>query len=206
MIFFFEIDHHQDVRDQDGDETGERRAGDAESGPRANSEDQQRREHDVEQDTEHLQSDGGFDDSGRAQRRPQRDQGKLEDKRGNKPKQVTLGQRRRGRIGTERFAIRVAQQKSANAQDQSNQDRHDTRLVEDELGARLIFSAGRLRDEGCRSHTQHLGQGENNHHQVPGYANCGDRFLAEMPHPVKIGQKIKRLHRHAHGHECRHMQ
>src|SRR5437899_11857427 len=37
-IFFFEIDHHEDIRNQDGDETGERRAGYAQSGPGADSE------------------------------------------------------------------------------------------------------------------------------------------------------------------------
>jgi len=34
----------------------------------------------------------------------------------------------------------------------------------------------------------------------------GDRFLTETADPIKIGQQIKRLHKHAHGHERRHVQ
>src|SRR5207249_4926603 len=60
MIFFLEIDHDQDVRGQNGDETGKRCARHAESRPRANSENEQRCEHDVEHDTEYLEPDGGF--------------------------------------------------------------------------------------------------------------------------------------------------
>src|ERR1017187_6424264 len=90
VLFSLEINHHQDIRDQDGNESRERRAAHSQLGPRSDPENQQRRKHDVEQDAEHLESDGWLNNSRRSQRRSQRDQWKLKQKRGNKPKQITF--------------------------------------------------------------------------------------------------------------------
>ena len=78
MIFLFEINYHHHVSDQNGNESCQRCAGHSQSRPRTNSENQQRRENDVEQYAEHLESNGRLNDSGGAQRGAQRHQGKLE--------------------------------------------------------------------------------------------------------------------------------
>src|SRR6266480_7285587 len=78
MIFLFEINYDQHVRDENRNKCGKRRAGYSEFRPRTNSKNQQRRQHDVEQDAEHLKSHGRFNDSSGTQRRPQSYQRKLQ--------------------------------------------------------------------------------------------------------------------------------
>src|SRR5207302_9791625 len=53
MIFLFEINYHQHVSDQDGNESGERYASHSKYRPRTNSENQPQHEHDVDQYAEH---------------------------------------------------------------------------------------------------------------------------------------------------------
>ena len=222
MIFFFEIENEQHVGDEDGDETGERRAGHADTRKRnegrhnpanhverrpcmSGSENEKWREHDVERDTEHLQDDSRLDDTGCAQGRPERHQRKLQQQRGKEPKHVRFRQPGRVGIGAERVAIPVHEHESAETERDRHEDRHDERLIEDELAAWLIFLSGGVRNERGRSHAKHLRQRQHNHGQISGHAHAGDRFLTETADPIKIGQQIKRLHHHAHGHERRHV-
>src|SRR5947207_240788 len=41
---------------------------------------------------------------------------------------------------------------------------------------------------------------------VAGNTDGGDRFLAEMSHPIEVSQQVERLHQHADGKEGRHLQ
>ena len=66
---------------------------------------------------------------------------------------------------------------------------------------RLIFATGRLRNHRRGSDAEHLCQRQHNHHQIPCYADSSDRFLAEVPNPIKIGEEVERLHQHADGEE-----
>ena len=79
-------------------------------------------------------------------------------------------------------------------------------MVEGELGLRLIFSAGRLRNERGRSDAEHLRQRQHYHCKIAGDTDGGDRFLAEMSHPIEVSQQVERLHQHADGKEGRHLQ
>ena len=79
-------------------------------------------------------------------------------------------------------------------------------MVEGELGLRLIFSSGRLRDERGCADTEHLRQRQHYHREIAGHTNRGDRFLAEMPHPIKISQQVESLHQHADREEGGHLQ
>ena len=79
-------------------------------------------------------------------------------------------------------------------------------MVEGELGLRLIFSPGRLRNERRRSDAEHLRQRQHYHGEIAGNTNCSDRFLAEMSHPIEVSQQVERLHEHADGKEGRHLQ
>ena len=54
MIFFPEINYDQHVGDQDGNESGERRAGHAEPRPRADPKNQQGREDDIKDNAEDV--------------------------------------------------------------------------------------------------------------------------------------------------------
>ena len=129
MIFLFEINYRQHVSDQDGNESCQRCAGHSQSRPRTNSENQQRREDDVEQYAEHLEPDGRFNDSGGAQRRAQRHQRKLEQKSGKKPEQISFCQCRRRPVRAQPFTISRAQKESDNTKGECDQDRHDERLI-----------------------------------------------------------------------------
>jgi hypothetical protein len=68
VIFSLEINHHQHIGDQDGNECRQRRAGHAQLRQPRNSENQQRREYYIKYDAEDLKCDRRLDDS----RRPQR--------------------------------------------------------------------------------------------------------------------------------------
>src|SRR5207253_11339014 len=116
------IKNDQYVCEQNGNERRERGAGDAESWPRADSKNQKRRQHHVENDAGHLENHRSLNDSGRAQRRTHRDERKLQHKRGNEPEKITLRERSRDRISAQRVAIPTQWSPSANARRSSEQD------------------------------------------------------------------------------------
>ena len=110
------------------------------------------------------------------------------------------------RVCAEGIGVAANREKSDDAQRNRDPDRHYPGLIEHELGMRLIFSSGRLRNERSCSDAEHLRHREHDHVQVSGHANRRDGFLTETTHPKKIGEKIKRLHQHAHRHERGHVQ
>jgi len=169
-------------------------------------ENEERGEHDVENDAQHLQSHGRLDDPRSAQRRAERDERELQRQSRDKPEQINLRQSCGRDVRAQRIAIRIAHEKRHHHEREPYEKRHHDRLIQRALRVRLILPTRGLRDQRGRSHAEHLRQRQHHHHQVSRHPDGRDCFPSEPPHPIKISQQIKRLHQHTHGHERRHMQ
>ena len=84
--------------------------------------------------------------------------------------------------------------------------REHLRLVEQELGLRVILPPDRVRHHRRRPDAEHLRERQHDEAQVPGDADRRDRLRAEAPDPVQVDQEIQRLEDHRDEHEARGLQ
>ena len=71
------------------------------------------------------------------------------------------------------------------------------RLVEDQVGARLVLAADRLRDQRHGADAQHLRQRHDQKGGIAGRADAGDGRIAQAADEVQVDQEIQRLEDHA---------
>ena len=121
----------------------------------------------------------------------------------NEPKQIASGQCRSFGVRAHRIGVSRCHGETDNCEQYARQDRQDLRLVEHQLGLRVVFSTGSVRDDCSRTDAEHLRKGQDDEGKISGNTDGGDGLRAEAAYPVKINQEIQRLKDHRDEHEAR---
>jgi len=170
------------------------------------AEDQNRREHHVQNHGGRLHDHARLEVAGPTQRGAHRRHRELQRHRRDEPEEVLAGERRGSYVGAENANISRAQTHADREKDQTYQDGQHERLIEGELSAIAILLTRGVRHERGDAHPQHLRDREHDEGEVARDTHAGDRLLAEAADPVKVHEKVQRLKDHRDQHEAGRLQ
>ncbi len=200
------IERQPDRSKRNRHERRDRRAGHTERPVGDPAEDEERRQHDVQDHRCSRDDHPGLEVSGAAQRGTHRNHRELQRHRRDEPQEIVRGQRCRARIRAERVHIGDADGHAADQEAQADDHRQHLRLIEDEQRAGAIFLSSGMRHKRRDADAQHLRNRQNDECEIPGNADARDRFLPQPPDPVQVDEKIQRLKHHRHEHEARRLE
>ena len=201
-ILGLEVEQQPDRAHRDGDEGGERRAGHAERAMSDPAEDQERRQHHVEEHGDGLDHHAGLEVAGAPQRRAHGHHSELERRGGNEPQQVIGGQCGGAGVGAQASRVDRTQRHHEDQEHRAGQHREHLRLVEHQQRAVVLLPTGGVGDQRGGADAEHLRHRQHDEHQVAADADRRHRFLAEATHPVEIDQEVEGLEQHGHQHEA----
>ncbi len=198
-----EIERQPHDADDDRDERRDGGPGHAPHRERSPPEDEEGREHDVDDHRGRLHDHARLEVAGAAKRRAHRDHRELQCHRGDEPEEIFLGGDAHPFARALAGGVLMARQHRDREEDDCDAHRQHLRLVEEEDRVVLILPSRGVRHERGGADAKHLRDRDHDERQVAGQPDRSDRVGAEPAHPEQIDQDVERLEDHADQHEAR---